>query len=103
MVTKEDEALLEWVIKERPFVADDLTKDLKIMRARLYPQPASRPERRDRLSSDAGGIAVSPGGEGNHSQNGTSATSRNKPWIIGGMILAVLASLIWYFRKARVS
>lgn len=45
--TKEDEALLEWVLKERPFVAYDVNKSLKELRTRLNPpQPESRPERR---------------------------------------------------------
>lgn len=64
--SREDEALLEWVIKERSYVASGLTKDLKTMRARLDPQPESGAGRQDVPSSDPGTDARPGSGTGDH-------------------------------------
>lgn len=81
--TKEDEALLEWVIEERPYVASEFTDGLKILRDRLNPpRSASRPERRDAPSSNAG-MSVGPVEvTEDYSQDGSSAISQTEPWII---------------------
>lgn len=98
--TREDEALLEWVIKERPYVASLLTNDLKILRDRLNPpQSPSRPERRDIPSSNAGkGVGPAEGTE-DHPQDGDSAISQTKPWIISGIILVVLLGAYRFLRQ----
>lgn len=100
--TKEDEALLEWVIEERPYVASEFTGGLKILRDRLNPpQSGSRPERRDIPSSNDGkGVGPAEGME-DHSQAENSATSQTKQWLIGGMILVVLLGGFHLLRKNR--
>jgi hypothetical protein len=89
--TKEDEALLEWVLKERPFVDHDVNKSLRDLRARLNPpQPESRPERREKPSSEPGNDSRPATSLDESPENGNITTSRVKPWVIGGLILAAL-------------
>lgn len=89
--TKEDEALLEWVITEWPFMASEFTDDLKILRARLNPpQLESRPERREKPSSGTGNDSRPATSPDEAPENGNVTPSRAKPWVIGGLILAVL-------------
>ena len=98
--TREDKALLEWVIKERPFFTYSITKDLKILRARLDPPPpGSRPERRDIPSSNAGKDAGPAEGIKDHPQDGGSAISQTTPWIISGIILVVLVGVYRFLRQ----
>ncbi len=101
--TQEDEALLEWVLKERPYVASDLTKALKILRARLNPPPsAPRPERREIPSPNVGSVGSPAKDAGNHHHQDEGDTlSRTKPWFIGGLILVVLLGLYRLLRKGR--
>ncbi len=99
--TKEDEALFEWVIKERPFVADDLTKCLKILRERLNTKPESRPDRRNISSSNVGSDARSTKGTEDHPQDGGATTSQTKSWLIGGMILVLLLGVYRLLLKGR--
>ncbi len=100
--TKEDEALLEWVLKERPYVASDLTKALKILKARLNHESGPRPERREISSSNAGSGAHPTVEAEDHSQDRVSATSPTKPWLIGGMIVVALVGLYSFLRKRRL-
>lgn len=89
--TKEDEALLEWVITEWPFLTSEFTKDLRNLRARLNPpQPESRPVRRERPSSEPRNDSRPATNSDESPENGTITTSRAKPWVIGGLILAAL-------------
>ena len=100
--TKEDEVLFEWVIKVRPYVAPDLTKDLKILRDRLNPhQPESRPVRRETPSSNAGSDARSAKGVESDPQDGGFTLSRTKPWLIGGLILVALLGMYRLLRKSQ--
>ncbi len=100
--TKEDEALLEWVIAEWPFGASEVTDDLKILRARLNPpQPESRPERRDIPSSHAVSDARSAEVAEKNPQEGGSAISQAKPWIIGGMIFVVIFGVFRLLRNSQ--
>jgi hypothetical protein len=99
--TREDEALLERVLKERPYVASDLTKALKNLRARLELQPETRPERRQIPSSNAGSDARTAKGTEDYPQGRGSASSRTKPWLIGGMILVVLLGIYLLLRKRQ--
>ncbi len=97
--TKEDEALLEWVIEERPYVASEFTDGLKILRDRLHPpQPESRPERREIPLSSSGGDAHSTESVKDRSQNKGSTPSRAKPWLFGGIILVLLLGLYRFVR-----
>lgn len=98
--TLEDEDLLVWVIEERPYVAALLEKDLRNLRARLNPQPESRPERREIPTSNAGSNARSAEGAGDHPQNWVSSTSQTKTWLLGGMILVVLLGLFRLLSKS---
>ena len=89
--TKEDEALLEWVIAECPFLASEVSKDLRNLRIRLNPpQPESRPERRGKPSSEPGNDSRPATSPDESPENGNITTSRAKPWVIGGLILAAL-------------
>lgn len=103
--TKEDEALFEEVIKVRPYVKYTFTKELKVLMARLNPKPeidpGHRPERRGTPSSNAKSDAHSATGTEDHPQEAGSATSRTKPWFIGGLILVVLLGLYRLLRKGR--
>ena len=98
--TKEDIELFEWVLTQRPFAVTDLTKNLKILKARLDPPPsAPRPERRDLSSPTAGSDARLTRGMDHHPQDGGDRLSRTKPWLIGGLILVVLLGLYRLLRK----
>ena len=100
--TKEDEALLEWVTAEWPFLADEFTKDLRNLRVRLNsPQPESRPGRREIPSSNVGSDVRSSKGTEDHSQDLSAAISRTKPWLIGGIILVVLLGVYLLLRKSQ--
>jgi hypothetical protein len=99
--TKEDEALLEWVSEERPYVASEFTDGLKILRDRLNTQPVSRPERREIPSPNAGkGVGPVEGIE-DHPQDGDSTISQTKPWIISGIIFVVLLGVYRFLRQRR--
>jgi hypothetical protein len=96
---KEDEALFEWVIKERPYVASTFAGSLKILRDRLNPpQPETRPERREISSSNPGGEARAVQSGKDHPQDKGSAPSRAKPLLFGGIILVVLLGLYRFVR-----
>jgi hypothetical protein len=101
--TREDEALLEWVIKERPFVASVLTKALQNLRARLDPQPKvdpePRPERREIPIGNSDSDARSAESVKDHPQEKASATSQAKPWLLGGMFLLLLLGVYRLLRK----
>ena len=57
--TKEDIELLEWLLKQDPFVVTDVTDSLKALRERFNPpQPEIRPEQRDKPASD---VKIVPG------------------------------------------
>lgn len=101
--TKDDVALLEWVIEERPYVASEFTDGLKILRDRLHPpQPETRPERRKIPSSNNNGDARSVESVKERQQAKGSATSRAKPWFVGGIILLVLLGMFQLLlRKKR--
>jgi len=100
--TKEDEALLEWVSGEWPFMASEFTKDLRNLRARLNPpQPVSRPERREKPSSEPGSDARPSTSSNESPENGNITTSRAKPWVIGGLILAALLGACRLLFKRR--
>jgi hypothetical protein len=101
--TKEDEALLEWVITEWPFVASSVSKDLRNLRARLNPpQPESRPERREKPSSKPGNNSRPATSSDESPENGNITTSRVKPWVIGGLILvALLGASRLLFKRPR--
>lgn len=100
--TKDDEALLEWVIPEWPFLTSEFTKDLRDLRARLNPpQPESRPERREKPPTNAGSDVPSAEGTAEHPQDGGSAISQTKPWLIGGMILIVLLGVYGLLRRCH--
>jgi hypothetical protein len=99
--TKEDEALLEWVLKERPFVAPDLNNALRNLRARLNPpQPASRPQRREQSTPETESNARPTAGPGEPPRGGNFITdSVAMPWLIGGLVLALLLVAYRLLRK----
>lgn len=92
--TKEDGELLEWVLKERPYVEYGVSKNLKLLRDRLASQPATRPERRDKPTSSSGSSTPpSAGEEGSQPKDEASAASLAKPWIIGGLLMMLLIAV----------
>lgn len=95
--TKEDEALLEWVLKERPYVAHDVTSALSDLRARLGLKDKPSPERGEIPSSNTD----------NHVRKDQHKEffplSLTKPWIIGGSILLVLLGVYRLLRKRRTA
>jgi len=99
--TKEDAELFEWVLTQRPFAVTDLTKSLKILKARLATPPsAPRPVRREIPSPNVGSAGSPAKDAGNrHHQDEGDTLSRTKPWLIGGLILVVLLGLYRLLRK----
>lgn len=98
--TKEDIELLEWLLEQQPFAITDATDALKVLRERLNPpQREIRPERRDKSSAAAEMTAGSADGAENHPQRESLKSSRKRPWIIGGIILAVLLGLYRLVRR----
>ena len=98
--TREDEALLEQVIKERPYMTSTISTELKILRARLDPpQTESCPERREKPSSDAGKATGPDKFTKDHPQDEDLARQLANAWIIGSMILLVLLGIYRLLRK----
>ena len=98
--THEDEALLEWVINERPYVAYTMDKELKILRHRLDTSPsAPRPERRETHSLNSESDARNAKGTENLPEGEAAAATRTKPWLISGLILVMLLGLYRLLRK----
>lgn len=100
--TREDEALLEWVRNERPYMANTIGEELKILRARLDTPPSVlRPERREIPSPDAAkGVGPVEGIE-DHPQDGDSTISQTKSWIISGIIFVLLLGVYGFLRQRR--
>lgn len=99
--TKEDVALFEWFIKERPYFTYSINKDLKTLKARLNPQTEPSPKQVDIPSSDAALDKTPPKVATNHPQVKDTEAFPTKTWIIGGLILVVLLVLYRFLRKGR--
>jgi hypothetical protein len=99
---QEDEALLQWVLKERPYVAYTMNEALKVLRHRLAIAPvAPRPELRHIPSSNVEKGVRAANGMEDHPGESDSVTSGTKPWLIGGLVLVVLLGLYRVLCKGR--
>lgn len=100
--TKDDIELFERVLRQGPFAVTDLTGNLKILKARLdQPASAPRPERREAPSSKTGSHARSGKDTDGHPQDGVPAALWTKPWLIGGIVLAMLLGLYRLMSKRQ--
>ena len=96
--TKDDEALLEWVMKERPYVTSDVRMGIKMLRDRLGPSPS---ELKEMPSPKIGSAGSSSKDAGKQPKDEEETLSWPKPWLLGGMILVVSLGLYRLLRKRQ--
>jgi hypothetical protein len=98
--TKEDAELMEWVMGQRPWLADSVTRKLDELNRRLgLPQRGMRPPLRDATLRDGTAELAARRTPQRPPPAYDGKTPAATPWLVYGLMIFVSISLVWLIAK----